>query len=169
MTTAEDDFITYAAARWAGLVRSAIVLGCSLEDAHDLVQTSLMRCYIAWRKVAAADNRDAYVYRVLLNAHRDTRRRRWRGELPTDQLPDTGIADHTHRVVVADAINRALADLSPDHREVLVLRYYANLTEDETANLLNVPVGTVKSRHSRAVARLATSPHLTDLTEGSKP
>ena len=73
----DGDFSAYASARWGTLVRSAIVLGCTLDDAQDLAQTTLVRCYTAWPKVQQAADRDAYVYRMLLNCHRDNRRRRW--------------------------------------------------------------------------------------------
>jgi DNA-directed RNA polymerase specialized sigma24 family protein len=73
----DEDFSAYAAARWSALVRSAVFLGCRIEEAEDLVQTTLVKCYSAWRRVEKADNRDAYVYRMLLNNQRDSRRRHW--------------------------------------------------------------------------------------------
>jgi RNA polymerase sigma-70 factor (sigma-E family) len=161
----DGDFSAYATARWGSLVRSGIVLGCTLDDAQDLAQTTLLRCYTAWRKVQRAENRDAYVYKVLLNSHRDSRRRRWWGERPASVLPDRGSPDDTVEVENADAIRRALADLSPVNREVVVLRYYAHLTERQTADLLHIAPGTVKSRLSRALTQLADSTHLADLTE----
>lgn len=166
----DDDFSAYAAARWATLVRSSVFLGCTLEEAHDLVQTTLLRCYTAWRRVQRADDRDAYVYRILLNCHRDSRRRRWWGERPTDILPDRPSSGHhaTDAVEVADAVHRALADLSKGNREVVVLRYYAHLSEQQTAQILNIAPGTVKSRLSRALAQLATNTHLADFAEGAQ-
>ena len=166
MSEADGDFSAYASARWGSLVRSAIVLGCTVDGAHDLVQTTLMRCYVNWAKVRRADNRDAYVYRVLLNCYRDSRRRRWWGERPTERLPEREVADAADELAVADAIHRALGDLSQDHREVVVLRYYAQMTESQCALFLGVSSGTVKSRHARAMANLARSPHLSDVSEG---
>lgn len=168
MSEADGDFSAYASARWGSLVRSAIVMGCRVDEAHDLVQTTLMRCYTKWTHVQRAENREAYVYRVLLNCYRDSRRRRWWDERPTDAISDTGVADTTEAFAVADAIHRALSDLPQGHREVVVLRYYAHLTEAQTAQFLGVAPGTVKSRHSRAMARLATSPHLSDIPEGHR-
>jgi RNA polymerase sigma-70 factor (sigma-E family) len=162
----DEDFAAYASARWAALVRSAVVLGCTVDQAQDLVQTTLMRCYVKWAKVQRADNRDAYVYRVLLNCHRDSRRRRWWGERPTDTLPERSVRDTAEQLVAADAIHQAMRDLSHDHREVVVLRYYAQMTESQIAEFLGIPIGTVKSRHVRAMAKLAVSPHLTDISEG---
>ncbi|GAB3198019.1 SigE family RNA polymerase sigma factor [Nocardioides hungaricus] len=161
----DDDFTAFAGARWGALVRSAIVLGCSPEEAQDLAQSTLLRCYTAWRRVAAADDRDAYVYRILLNCHRDSRRRRWWGERPTGTLPDRGTPDHTSQVEIADAVHRALDDLTTSHREVVVLRYYAGLSEQRTAEVLGIAPGTVKSRLSRALARLAANSHLSDLPD----
>jgi RNA polymerase sigma-70 factor (sigma-E family) len=164
----DADFSAYAAARWPALVRSAVFLGCSVDEAEDLVQTTLAKCYAAWRRVERADNRDAYVYRVLLNAQRDSRRRRWWGERPTDLGPDPRVTtDPTLLVAVTDAVERALGDLSRVNREVVVLRYYAELTEQQTADVLGIATGTVKSRLSRALSRLALNPHLADLAEGS--
>lgn len=158
----DADFSAYAGARWGNLVRSAVVLGCTLDDAHDLVQMTLLRCYASWEKVQRAENRDAYVYRVLLNCRRDSRRRRWWGERPTEVLPEQGIPDSTSQVDTADALHRALADLSQVNREVVVLRHLAHLSELQTAEILRVAPGTVKSRLSRALALLAQSPHLTE-------
>lgn len=158
----DGDFSAYASARWGALVRSGIVLGCTVEEAHDLAQTTLLRCYTAWRRVRRVEDRDAYVYRILLNCHRDSRRRRWWSERPTATVPDHAVPDATAQVDVADSVRRALDDLSPPHREVVVLRYYANLTEAQIAHTLGIAPGTVKSRLSRASAQLATSTHLTE-------
>ncbi|WP_134765745.1 SigE family RNA polymerase sigma factor [Nocardioides sp. 1609] len=158
----DGEFSAYAAARWGALVRSGVVLGCTVEEAHDLAQTTLLRCYTAWRRVRRADDRDAYVYRMLLNCHRDSRRRRWWGEQPTETLPDHAVPDTTDQVAVADAVRRALDDLSPVNREAVVLRYYANLTEAQVADVLQIAPGTVKSRLSRAVAQLAANSHLVE-------
>ena len=164
----QGDFSAYASARWSTLVRSAVFLGCTLEESHDLVQTTLLRCFLAWRKVQRADNIDAYVYRVLLNCHRDSRRRRWWGEQPTDALPDRPTAeDHSDALATADAVHRAMADLSDVNREVVVLRYFAHLSEQQTAEALGIAPGTVKSRLSRALTQLGASDHLTDLREGT--
>ena len=164
----DADFSAFAAARWPALVRSAVFLGCSIEEAEDLAQTTLVKCYTAWQRGEIADNRDAYVYRMLLNALRDTRRRHWWREQPADVHPDRAVpSDTDDRVAVTDAVDRALGDLSKVNREVVVLRFYAHLTEQQTADVLGIPTGTAKSRLSRALAQLAANPHLADLSEGS--
>lgn len=166
----DEDFTTYMRGRWPTLVRSAVLLGCKPEDAEDLVQTALARCYVSWPRVTSALNRDAYVYRMLVNSMVDSRRRRWWGERPTEALPE--IADGTDPLAdidVTDAVDRALSGLSSEHRTVVVLRFYAHLSEQETADSLVIAVGTVKSRTSRALAALAGSEHLADTPEGKTP
>ena len=163
----DDEFSAYAAARWATLVRAAVFLGCTLDEAQDLAQTTLLRCYTAWPKVARADDRDGYVYRVLVNCHRDSRRRRWWGERPTERLPEQSTPDGTEAVHLTDAVHRALEGLSRPNREVVVLRYFAHLSERQTADALGIAPGTVKSRLSRALAQLAADDHLVDLREGA--
>ncbi|WP_183100428.1 SigE family RNA polymerase sigma factor [Nocardioides pelophilus] len=146
------DFTTYVAERRTRLVRTAVLLGCPQPDAEDLVQSALLKCYRSWRRVARADHPDAYVHRVLVTTFADARARRWHGELPTETLPEHAEeADPTGGI----AVRRALAALSPEHREVLVLRFYADLSERDTAAALGVAPGTVKSRTSRALAALA--------------
>jgi RNA polymerase sigma-70 factor (sigma-E family) len=163
----DQEFSAFAAARWSALVRSAVFLGCGLEEAHDLAQTTLLRCYTSWTKVAQAEDRDAYVYRMLLNCLRDSRRRRWWGERPTATVPDRAVSDPVGEIVDADAVHRALADLSSLSRQVVVLRYYAELSERQTAEVLGLPPGTVKSRLSRALKQLAANHHLTESVEGT--
>jgi RNA polymerase sigma-70 factor (sigma-E family) len=156
------DFEEYVAARWARLVRTAVLLGCPENDAEDLAQTTLAKALRSWRRVSEAAEPDAYVHRILVNALHDMRSRRWRGELPTADLPEEGKeADHLTGV----AVRRALAAMSREHREVLVLRFYADLSERDTAEALGLPAGTVKSRTSRALAALAGDDSLT----GMKP
>jgi DNA-directed RNA polymerase specialized sigma24 family protein len=78
----DDAFAEYASARWLTLVRTALALGCTLSESEDLAQTTLLKVYVAWGKVVKADHRDAYVSKILVNAHRDSHRRRWRRETP---------------------------------------------------------------------------------------
>lgn len=162
---AERDFADYAREAWPSLVRSAVFLGCGPHEAEDLAQTTLVRCYTAWERVRAADDRTAYVYRMLLNCLRDSRRRRWWGERPTERLPETASGDEAAAFDTADAVHRAMAGLSKVNRDVVVLRYFAGLSEQQTADVLGVPPGTVKSRLSRALARLADDSHLADVRE----
>jgi RNA polymerase sigma factor (sigma-70 family) len=77
-------------------------------------------------------------------------------------------ADEASKVDLADAVERALGRLSEANRSVVVLRYYARLSERETADALNISQGTVKSRLSRALTELSKSDHLADLADGNE-
>jgi RNA polymerase sigma-70 factor (sigma-E family) len=160
----EAAYADYVRAHWRDLVRAAVFLGADLHDAEDLAQTTLVRCYTGWDKVSGADNRDAYVYRMLLNALRDVRRSRWwKGRVDVDL--DGVVGDRADAVVQADAVHQALAGLSKVNREVVVLRYFVQLTEGQAAAALGIAPGTVKSRLSRALAALAQDRHLQDIGE----
>ena len=156
-------FEEYAGARWRTLVRSAVLLGCDLHEAEDLAQATLERCYVKWAQVERAADRDAYVARILINLHRQSRRRRWWREQPTDVLPDVAGDDPTAVADGSETVRRALTVLTPEHREVVLLRIQLQLSERQAAEALGVPPGTVKSRLSRALARLADDPDLIDL------
>lgn len=163
----DEEYAEFVGDRWHRFVRSAVLLGCSQAEAEDLAQTALMRCYVAWSKVRRADDPDAYAYRILLNCFRDSRRRMWKGERPTEELPEQATADSTESIAVADSVDRALARLSTTAREAVVLRYYAQLGEREMAQAMGVAQGTIKSRLSRALSELSRDPHLLSLIEGS--
>lgn len=169
---AEADYSRYAAEQWGRLVRAAVFLGAGPHEAEDLAQTTLVRCYAGWARVTNADNRDAYVYRMLLNCLRDQRRTRWwrgRVDVPTDVLADgERVEDTSEAVAIADAVHRALATLTKPNRDVVVLRYFVQLSEAQTAAALGISAGTVKSRLSRSLARLAADQHLLDLTGESR-
>ena len=160
-----DDFSEYVAARWPTLVRSAVLLGCNHPEAEDVVQSALERCLLKWGKVRAADDRDAYVHRILINTFLSARRRRWHGERPSAVLPEYAGLDQTTGVDDTDAVTRALDRLPGDQRTAVVLRYYAHLSEQQMASALGIATGTVKSRLSRAVKALAQDPNLAELRE----
>lgn len=165
----DADFSAFVAARWGDLVRSGVFLGCRPEDARDLAQTTLLKCYMKWDAIAAAEDRDAYTYRMLVNCLRDSRRRRWWQEHPTDTVPEEpSLTDQEQEWDVQNAVSQALNSLPEQQRQVVVLRYFSGLSERQTADVLNVPSGTVKSRLSRALARLAQDEHLTDLAAGEQ-
>ena len=158
-----DEFSEYVVARWPRLVRSAVLLGCSPVEAEDVVQTALMRCLVHWRKVERADDRDAYVHRILVNTFTSSRRRHWTREHATARMPETTSLDHTVAIDTTDAVLRSLDRLNHDQRTAVVLRYYAHLSEQQMAAVLGVATGTVKSRLSRALKALAEDPHLAEL------
>ncbi|WP_435741736.1 sigma-70 family RNA polymerase sigma factor [Nocardioides sp. SYSU DS0663] len=160
----EAAFAAYADEAWPTLVRAAVFLGCSAPDAEDAAQTTLVKCYRSWTRVSGADNREAYVYRMLVNTVRDSHRRPWRRERSHADVPHRAEGRDPHGAVeVADAVHRALAGLSKPNRDVVVLRYFVQLTEAQTAAALGIAPGTVKSRLSRALSALSADRHLADL------
>ena len=166
-TSAEAEYAAFVRDRWRDLVRAAVFLGAGAHEAEDLAQQTLVRCFSSWERVHGADNTDAYVYRMLLNQLRDARRTRWwRGRVDVEH--DTAIGDTSEQHALADAVERALGGLTKDQRDVVVLRYFVQLSEAQTAAALGVPRGTVKSRLSRSLAQLATSDHLSDLSRESR-
>lgn len=163
MTASVGSFEEYVAARWTRLVRSAVLLGADRHAAEDVAQTALARCHARWARVAGADDVDAYVHRVLINCLLDSRRRRWWGERPTAVLPEMVTTDVAVELATRDALRVGLLRLPPGQRQVVVLRFYADLTEPQTAAVLGTALGTVKSRTARAMATLAADPSLRDL------
>jgi RNA polymerase sigma-70 factor (sigma-E family) len=162
--TKDADYAAYVSARWHTLVRAVVLLGVSRHEAEDVVQSALERCYRAWRTVSAAADPDAYVYRVVVNTMLTSRKRRWWGERPTESPPEPDpAADVAEQAAISASVLSALAKLSPEHREVLVLRFFADLSERQTSEALGVPAGTVKSRVSRALAQFASDPAVAGL------
>jgi RNA polymerase sigma-70 factor (sigma-E family) len=163
----ESQYAEFASARWMTLVRTGVLLGCTVHEAEDMAQAALEKCFVAWARVVRAEDQDAYVSKILLNTVRASRRRRWWGETPTAEVPDAAVPDATEHVAVELATRRALGRLSLPQREVVVLRYFLHLTEAQIADALAIAPGTVKSRLSRALARLAADADLNELRDGT--
>ncbi|WP_374969262.1 SigE family RNA polymerase sigma factor [Terrabacter sp. BE26] len=152
-----EGFADFVLARSGALHRTAYLLTRDHAAAEDLVQSALLK---AWRRWAQAQQPEAYVRRILVNEYLTQSRRLWRGELPTERLPECVAPDAAERVVAEDSVAQALADLSPQQRAVVVLRFFHDLTERQTADHLGVSIGTVKAHQSRALDRLRVSEHL---------
>ena len=159
----DEGYKGFVIARYPSLVRAAVLFGCNPQDAEDATQEALIKCYRAWSRVTSADDPDAYVYRVLVNGISRGRRRKWRGELPHAEVPEQSTADPAVRVSVSHTVRESLRRLAPEQRQVLVLRYFADLTENQIADILGIAPGTVKSRSSRAIATLAQDASLGEL------
>lgn len=158
-------FEEFVAARGRDLWRSAWLLTGDAHKAEDLVQTALMKCWRRWSSIADDGAVEAYVRRTMVTTYTDWWRRKWRSELPTDVLPDgidagsyPGSYAAAYAVEERQDVLVALAALPRGQRAVLVLRFYDDLTEAQTAEALGVTVGTVKSQTSRALAALRSSP-----------
>ena len=151
----DADFASYLEARQPSLLRTAYLLTGSQHGAEDLVQETMAKLYLSWDKVRRADSLDAYVRRAMINEHNSLWRRAWkRNEVTTDLVPDrTPIVD-SHDEGTGAALWSFIQTLPRKQRAVVVLRYYEEMTEAETADALGISVGTVKSQASRALAAL---------------
>lgn len=148
------EFEEYAAARWPALYRTALLLTGQPAEAEDLAQTTLVKVYAGWAKVSRADSPDAYVRRMLVNELTSDRRRgARRAALAPVPPPDLVHPDDPSQRL--DLWRQVLA-LPPKQRAVLVLRFYEDLTESETAHVLGVALGTVKSQAHAALRTLRT-------------
>ena len=150
----DADFSAYMQARQASLMRTAYLLTGDRHTAEDLVQTAFAKLYLSWDKVREQGSIDGYVRRILVNENNSLWRRAWkRRELASETLPDRPQHD-----AYDDGAGRELWDLVQTlprkARAVVVLRYYEELSEAETAEILGISVGTVKSQASRALATL---------------
>jgi RNA polymerase sigma-70 factor (sigma-E family) len=153
-----DGFTSYVAARGRALWRAAWLLTGDAALAEDLVQTALAKAWPHYDRVARDGSFEAYVRRAMVTTYASWWGRRWRGELPTAELPDDAGSE---RVPDPDLV-RALGELSPRQRAVVVLRYFEDLSEPETAAALGCSVGTVKTHHARALHHLRGSSLLAD-------
>ncbi len=165
---AREAFSAYVIARSAALLRTAYLLTGNRADAEDLLQTALAKTYLAWDKIRERDALDAYVRRTLVNTQTSFWRRK-RPEALYDEVPDVPGRDQHADSDLHDALWTALAQLSRKQRAMVVLRYYEDLTEADTARLLGVSVGTVKSTTSRALATLRSDASLRDDPRAALP
>jgi RNA polymerase sigma-70 factor (sigma-E family) len=163
----DGEFREFMHARWPLMVRLAYGLTVDQGHAEDVAQAAFARAYASWPRVSRAGDPDAYVRQIVVNENRNRFRRHRVTERLTDSPPEAGLADvawtdttrhyDDHSVLIA-----ALQRLGPRQRAVVVLRYWMDLTEYETAAALNCSVGTVKSQASRALATLRQDTELVD-------
>ncbi|MBB5786769.1 RNA polymerase sigma-70 factor (sigma-E family) [Jiangella mangrovi] len=150
------DFHEYVASRRQPLLRLAYLLTGDTHLAEDVVQTALLQAFRQWRRVSRADQPDAYVRRMVVNAFIDRKRRHSSSEAPTApaDLPATPQRDHTDDHAERSVMWRSLAGLPRVQRAVLVLRFYEDLDDARIAELLGTSPSTVRSNASRALATL---------------
>jgi RNA polymerase sigma-70 factor (sigma-E family) len=150
--TPEQSYREYVAGNLERLRRTAFLLCGDWHTADDLASTVLVKLYRHWRRAARFEHLDAYVRRMLLHAWLDERRRPWRRETATESLPDASAPspDSDRRLAVLSL----LGSLPPRRRAVLVLRYFCDLSVEETAAALGCSAGTVKSQTARALESL---------------
>ena len=153
----DEEFTAYLHARQPSLLRTAYLLTGDRHQAEDVLQTSLAKLYLAWDKVRDRDSVDAYVRRIMVNENNSLWRRGWKkreyatsDEAMPEGAPHVDEYDEGRGAALWDVVR----SLPPKARAVVVLRYYEQLTEAETADVLGISTGTVKSQCSRAIASL---------------
>ncbi|MFE3718089.1 SigE family RNA polymerase sigma factor [Streptomyces cyaneofuscatus] len=157
-------FSSYVRARGPVLLRTARSLTANPCDAEDLLQTALAKTYVAWERIEDHRALDGYVRRALLNTRTSQWRKRKVDEFACEELPEQGGAaapDPAEQQSLHDAMWRAVLKLPDRQRAMVVLRYYEDLSEAQTAEVLGVSIGTVKSAVSRALGKLREDPELT--------
>jgi RNA polymerase sigma-70 factor (sigma-E family) len=156
MRAADDaDFTSFVAASSRRLLRSAYLITGNLAEAEDLLQIALERAYLRWPTIRHKDVPEAYVRKMVFTAAIDVGRRRKLRSAPLDEdqlggVPDPAVEGLAGRAALMSCVRQ----LPAGQRAVLVLRYFDDLTEVETARALGCTLGTVKSQHARAMARL---------------
>ncbi|SES44454.1 RNA polymerase sigma-70 factor, sigma-E family [Streptomyces sp. yr375] len=157
-------FASYVRARQPVLLRTARSLTANPSDAEDLLQTALTKTYVAWERIEDHRALDGYVRRALLNTRTSQWRKRKVDEYVCDELPEpdpvASAEDPAEHQALHDAMWRAITKLPTRQRAMVVLRYYEDLSEAQTAEVLGVSVGTVKSAVSRALGKLREDPEL---------
>jgi RNA polymerase sigma-70 factor (sigma-E family) len=150
--TAAEEFIEFATGVSPRLRRAAFLLCGNWHTAEDLTQTTLAKMYASWRRISAHEHLYAYANRTLVNTYLADRRTMRAKELLTGWLPERPAAPQTPelRLVMIDA----LATLPPKARVVVVMRYWADLSVNEVAELLGCSPGNVKSQSARGLDKL---------------
>ncbi len=144
-------FERFVVDRQAALLRTAIFLVGDRELGEDLLQDVLFRASRHWRRI---EDPDAYLRRALVNAANSRWRRRRPREEPWEETSDRGMAGEAERIPVRDGLLTALRALSPRQRAVLILRYFADLSEGQTAAILGCSPGSVKTHAARGLHRM---------------
>ena len=149
-----DAFIEFVVQVERPLLRTAYLLTGDHGHAEDLVQTTLVKAHRHWDRVQRADSPLAYVRRVLVTSHVSWRRRLSTSEQVIESVPDRAGEDLQARQATTDLVRTALQELSPRVRAVIVLRWFEDLTEVETARVLGCSPSTVSTHAARGLATL---------------
>ena len=152
------DFDDFVAARSSSLLRTAYLLTRDHALAEDLLQTALTKAWFAWSRIEA--DPEPYVRRILVNTFASWWRRKWNGEHAHAEVPDGASPDQHACADQRHDLWEAMGRLPRRQRAVVVLRFVEDLSEAETARVLGVAPGTVKSQTSKALAKLRIDPAL---------
>lgn len=150
-----SEFAEFVAARSTALHRAAYLMVGDVSLAQDLVQEALTKTYVAWPRLRDKGNAEAYTRKAITTtAISWFRRKRWSHERPVEQLPDPGAPGHAESVTQSQWLWTALQQLPVRQRTAIVLRYYEDLTEAQTAEAMGCAVGTVKSQVFAGISKL---------------
>ncbi|MFC4065359.1 SigE family RNA polymerase sigma factor [Actinoplanes subglobosus] len=150
----DHEFREFAEQRMERWRRSAFLMCSDWHTADDIVSMTVAKLYRHWRDVRAAANPDAYAQKVLTRTWLSERRRPWRrAERAAEILPDHPV-DAVDRVTDRTSLAALLASLGPRQRAVLILRFYFDYSAEQTAEILDISVGTVKSQSARGLQTL---------------
>jgi RNA polymerase sigma-70 factor (sigma-E family) len=156
----DADFLAWVQAQREPLRRTAFLICGDWYLADDLVQEATARVYAKWPRLASRGEPNAYARKIVINLVNDYGRRPARREISHEYIPEPfvraapdGSADDS----VQARVLSALGDLPPGQRAVLVLRFWDDQSLEQTAAILGISVGTVKSQSSRGLTSLRTS------------
>ena len=150
----ERDYVEYVTARLEPLRRTARLLCGERQYAEDLVQETIIRLYVHWRRAVAARNLDAYVRTILVRVFLEQRRLAWSSRVDLSAEPPEPALVPQPDLDSGLMLRVALKRLPPRQRAVIVLRFVCDLPVDEVAKLLSCSTGTVKSQTSHGLAAL---------------
>jgi len=150
----EREFRQFVDARLGQLRRTAYLLCGDPHGADDVVSVTLGKLLRQWRRVSRMEHPDAYLRRMLITSYLDERRRPWRAERPTETLPSPVVAASDGEVLDRVTLLALLDRLPPRQRAVLVLRFFNDLSVEQTAEALGCAPGTVKAHTHQGLAAL---------------
>jgi RNA polymerase sigma-70 factor (sigma-E family) len=156
----EEQFREFARTQSGPLRRFGYLLCADWHLAEDLVQSTLVKMYRAWPRIQRRETVGQYARQTLLRCWLDEKRRPWRrserrdGAVPDVADPAVDLGSHSDRAVDRERVLRAMTEVPPRQRAVLVLRFWEELSLAETAATLRCSEGNVKSQQSRGLAKL---------------
>lgn len=154
MSAEEDrEYVEYVSAALDRLRRTAFLLCGDADRADDIVQSALIAVYLRWKKIRTVGNLDGYVHRILVRRYIDETRKSWARVLLAWRDADT-VAPAGPSVEDSQTVQAALAKVSRGQRAVLVLRFFCDMSVQDTAAVLGLSAGTVKSQTSRGLAAM---------------
>jgi len=168
VSPAEEEFREFMRGRWPAMVRLACGLAGDLGHGEDIAQAAFARAYASWGRVIKAGDPEAYLRRIVISENRRRLRKQRVAEVLLGVPPDSGRPDLAAESDGRAALLPALRQLPPRQRAVVVLRFYLDMSEADTAAALGCSVGTVKSQAARALLTLrqGSAPASPRLAEG---